>query len=56
MKANSMYYIGPLIETIGPKILAAFKHGIEQCDDDKTVKFCLEGFSSSLMLSCHFNL
>ncbi|EAS07412.2 guanine nucleotide exchange factor (macronuclear) [Tetrahymena thermophila SB210] len=56
IKANSMYYIGPLVETIGPKILSAFKHALENCDDDKTVRFSLEGFNSTILLSCHFNL
>lgn len=56
IKANSMYYIGPLIETIGPNILAAFKYSIENCTDEKTARFCLEGFQSTILLSCHFNL
>lgn len=56
VSANSMYYIGPLIETIGSMILAAFKHGIQNTDDEKTIRLCLEGMQSTILLCCHFNL
>lgn len=56
VSANSMYYIGPLIECINSKVLAAFVYGIEHSEDERTVRLCFEGIHSALQLCCHFGL